>query len=111
MENTPENPNSTPLQSFKVGDDEYFTIVPQKFLNRKAYQTPNPKIITSFMPGNIPDVFVMIGDVVVEGQKLCTLEAMKMKNVIYSPCSGTVKSINVEPGKMVPKNFVLIEIE
>jgi len=111
MENLPEKESKRELQDLRVGDEIYRTTVNAKYTNRKPYQTPNPRIITSFMPGNIQEVFVKQGDKVEAGQRLCTLEAMKMKNVIFSPIQGVVKSINALPGKMVPKNFVLIELE
>jgi biotin carboxyl carrier protein len=63
------------------------------------------------MPGTIQEVFVEPGQEITPETKLCILEAMKMKNVIVSSITGVVKEINAKPGQMVPKNFVLIELE
>jgi biotin carboxyl carrier protein len=78
---------------------------------RKPYQVADPNKITSFMPGNIQEVFVSPGDIVEEGTRLCILEAMKMKNIIVAPHTGTVKSVNVTVGERVPKACVLVELE
>ncbi len=94
-----------------IDDAVYHTRTNRMYDNRKAYQPIDPRKLTSFMPGNIQEVFVVVGEAVAEGDKLCILEAMKMKNVITAPKNGIVKSIHVEVGQMVPKNHVLIELE
>ncbi len=96
---------------FVVDADVYKTTVSKKFALRKPYETPDARKITSFMPGTIREVFVNPGQEVSQNSKLCILEAMKMKNVILSPLNGKIKAINVSTGQMVPKNFVLIELE
>ena len=96
---------------FTVNSDIYKTTLNKKFSQRKAYEPSNPKKITSFMPGTIQEVFVEPGQGITPETKLCILEAMKMKNVIVSSITGVVKEINAKPGQMVPKNFVLIELE
>lgn len=60
------------------------------------------------MPGLVKKVHVSIGDSVVKGQSLVTLEAMKMENIIKSPNGGIVKSIPVQVGKAVEKNEILL---
>lgn len=90
---------------------EYETMLNTMHRQRKPYQANDPNKITSFMPGNIQEVFVVTGDTVEEGTKLCILEAMKMKNVIVAPHPGTVKAVNVKAGERVPKSFVLIELD
>jgi biotin carboxyl carrier protein len=39
------------------------------------------------------------------------LEAMKMKNRIFSPINGKIKTVNVKIGDVVPKNELLVEFE
>ena len=60
------------------------------------------------MPGMVLEVAVKTGDEVKIGDKLLVLEAMKMENILRSPCNGTVKKIIAEKGKAVEKNQVLI---
>ena len=45
--------------------------------------------------------FVELGTAVREGQILCIVEAMKLKNEIEADCAGTVVDILVENGKPV----------
>ncbi|MFN3556768.1 MAG: acetyl-CoA carboxylase biotin carboxyl carrier protein subunit [Bacteroidales bacterium] len=87
------------------------TTTNKMYRQRKPWEPINPAILRSFMPGNIPEIFVKPGDKVKEGDKLLILEAMKMKNVIIAPFDGAVKAINVKLGDTVPKNFALLELE
>jgi biotin carboxyl carrier protein len=63
------------------------------------------------MPGLVLDVLVAVGQTVEMGEKILTLEAMKMENAIKSPTAGTIASIHVSKGQAVDKNFVLIRFE
>ncbi len=67
--------------------------------------------IKSPLPGVILDIYVKEGDKVSIGQKLITLEAMKMENNINADKEGTVKSIKVSKGDSVLEGDTLIEIE
>ena len=63
------------------------------------------------LPGTIITVLVKPGDKVTMGQKLLTMEAMKMENNVLSEKDGTVRVVNVKPGMTVAQNEVLVEIE
>lgn len=63
------------------------------------------------MPGKILEVKVAVGDMVVKGDTLIILEAMKMENVIKAPGDGKVKALKVNKAENVEKNQVLIEFE
>ncbi len=94
-----------------VDDVEYNTLSNKKYRHRKPYTPLNPKVVTAFMPGNIPQVFVKKGQKVKEGSELCVLEAMKMKNVILSPADGVIKRVNVKEGDIVAKHHALVELQ
>ncbi len=66
--------------------------------------------IKSPLPGVILDIYVKEGDKVSIGQKLITLEAMKMENNINADKEGTIKSIKVSKGDSVLEGDTLIEI-
>ena len=57
------------------------------------------------MPGNILDVKVKAGDVLV------ILEAMKMENEIMAPSDGTVASISVAQGAAVDPGTLLCVLQ
>jgi biotin carboxyl carrier protein len=64
--------------------------------------------VTAPMPGLVKKVHVSVGETVIKGQSLVTLEAMKMENIIKSPNEGTIKAIAAEVGKAVEKNEILL---
>lgn len=99
------------LTELVVDDATYKTKLNKMHLTRKPYKPIDPNELKSFMPGNIPEVFVKKGDEVKEGDILLILEAMKMKNHILAPFDGKIKSVNVKVGDIVPKNFVLIQMK
>jgi len=63
------------------------------------------------MPGLIVKVDVAEGDDVQEGQALCTVEAMKMENILRAERKGTVKKINAAAGDSLAVDDVIIEFE
>ncbi len=106
-----ENKKTTDkTQYITVDNVKYKTQLTKKFLSRKEYEEKDPKKITAFIPGTIKKVFVKEGQKVREGDKLLTLEAMKMNNIITSPSDGNIKTINAKAGKTVAKNELLVEL-
>jgi len=55
--------------------------------------------------------YVEVGDIVVAGQTLCILEAMKLMNEIKAEVEGQVRSILVENAQPVEYGQVLFELE
>jgi 3-methylcrotonyl-CoA carboxylase alpha subunit len=66
--------------------------------------------ILSPMPGRIIAVDVAAGDVVTKGQKLVTLEAMKMEHSLTAPFDGTVAELSAASGRQVSEGTVLVRI-
>ncbi len=104
-----ENENN--LASFSLDDREYSTLLTLKFLKRKKYQLKDPSKLTAFIPGLIQKIYVEKGQKVRRGEPLLVLEAMKMKNDVFSPVNGIIKDILVKPGEVVKKNQILIQFE
>lgn len=69
------------------------------------------KILNSPMPGIILSVDVSVGDEVNIGDKLFTLEAMKMENIIKSSVEGIVKTVDVDIQNAVEKGQLLLCFE
>jgi 3-methylcrotonyl-CoA carboxylase alpha subunit len=67
--------------------------------------------ILSPMPGRIIAVEVAAGETVTKGQKLLTLEAMKMEHSLVAPFDGTVAELGAETGGQVSEGAVLARIE
>ena len=67
--------------------------------------------ILSPMPGKIIAVEVCKGESVTKGQKLLTLEAMKMEHTLTAPFDGVVAELNAEAGAQVQVEALLAKIE
>jgi pyruvate carboxylase len=63
------------------------------------------------IPGLITALSVGVGAKVTKGDKLITLEAMKMQTTIYAPCTGTIQEINVKVGDTVESKDLLVLIK
>ncbi|WP_109807243.1 acetyl/propionyl/methylcrotonyl-CoA carboxylase subunit alpha [Sphingosinithalassobacter portus] len=63
------------------------------------------------MPGKVIAVDVATGDNVTAGQKLVTLEAMKMEHSLTAPFDGTIAELNVETGSQVSEGTLLVQVE
>ena len=63
------------------------------------------------MPGMIVKVDVSEGEEVQEGQALCTVEAMKMENILRAEKKCTVSKINVSAGESLSVDDVIMEFE
>ncbi|EEX15337.1 methylcrotonoyl-CoA carboxylase subunit alpha [Citreicella sp. SE45] len=69
------------------------------------------KMLLCPMPGLIVSMNVAEGDEVQEGQALCTVEAMKMENILRAERRGVVAKINAGPGDSLAVDDVIMEFE
>jgi propionyl-CoA carboxylase alpha chain len=69
------------------------------------------KLLLCPMPGLIVKVNVSEGDEVQEGQALCTVEAMKMENILRAEKKAIVTKINAGPGDSLAVDDVIMEFE
>lgn len=107
-----KNPASEPrMESLEIGGALYTTRLTSKFRNRKSWQKPDERRIVAVIPGNIQRIMAKEGDEVPAGTPLLILEAMKMRNEVLSPVDGVVRKIHVSEGEMVPKSYLLIEMD
>jgi 3-methylcrotonyl-CoA carboxylase alpha subunit len=63
------------------------------------------------MPGKVTSVDVAAGERVAKGQRLLTLEAMKMEHAMLAPFDGVVAELKVEPGAQVQVEALLARVE
>jgi len=63
------------------------------------------------MPGKVTAVEVSRGEKVANGQRLLTLEAMKMEHALTAPFDGTVAQLNATPGAQVSEGTLLVKVE
>ncbi len=69
------------------------------------------KLLLCPMPGLVVKVNVAVGDEVQDGQALCTVEAMKMENILRAERKGTVSRINAGPGDSLAVDEIIMEFE
>jgi 3-methylcrotonyl-CoA carboxylase alpha subunit len=63
------------------------------------------------MPGKVTAVEVSQGEKVAKGQRLLTLEAMKMEHALTAPFDGTVAELNAKPGAQVTEGTILVKVD
>jgi 3-methylcrotonyl-CoA carboxylase alpha subunit len=63
------------------------------------------------MPGKVTAVDIKQGDKVAKGERLLTLEAMKMEHALTAPFDGTVAELNAKPGAQVTEGQMLVKVE
>ena len=63
------------------------------------------------MPGLVVRVTAAAGEQVEAGQKLVTLEAMKMETTVYAEQAGRVAEVLVKPGTQVEAGDLLLRLE
>jgi pyruvate carboxylase len=68
----------------------------------------NPKHVGAPMPGLVVTVTVAAGEHVSKGQKLVTLEAMKMETTVHAEAAERVAEVLVKPGAQVEAGDLLL---
>ena len=85
----------------------YFPKLAKEVTERKSEMLK----IKAPIPGKIIQILVKQGDTVEKDQELLILEAMKMRNRIFSPSNGKISKIFVKKEDNVSQDQILIEIE
>jgi biotin carboxyl carrier protein len=99
------------LEFLNINNTLYKTRISSKFKKRINFQPADPKMILSFIPGTILEIYSDVGQIVKKGDLLLILDAMKMQNRLMCHMDGKIKSIAVKKGDRVSKGTVLIELE
>ena len=67
--------------------------------------------LAATLPGRISEVMLQVGQRVVAGDPVLTLEAMKLYHTLTAPLTGLVQSIHVTVGDIVSHGQLLVEFE
>ena len=86
------------------------SLEPKASANIKA-DSSNAKHIGASMPGMISTIAVQAGDNVTKGQKLLSLEAMKMETNLTADRDGKIAQVLVKRGTQVAAGDLLITLE
>jgi pyruvate carboxylase len=107
------HPDGTRLVFFELNGQPREVVVVDRALagNVKAHakaEPGNPRQVGAPMPGVVVTVAVVPGEQVSKGQKLMTLEAMKMETTVYAEVSDRVAEVLVRPGAQVEAGDLLL---
>jgi 3-methylcrotonyl-CoA carboxylase alpha subunit len=95
---------------YLVSEDGNTFVLTEARFDPTANGTAADGAILSPMPGRIIAVDVARGDSVTRGQKLVTLEAMKMEHSLVAPFDGTVAELNAAVGGQTQEGVVLVRL-
>lgn len=100
------------LKNLVIDSDIYKTSIPEG-TGRVQVDTSieNPLELKAVIPGLINEILINVGQEVKSGEVLMILEAMKMRNRVYSKVDGIIEEILVKKGERVKKNQMLIKIK
>lgn len=97
-----------------LGDREFVIQLRDPLEREVAHRSSHqqgPQEIRAPIPGKVVRLAVDRGDVVLPGQPLLVLEAMKMETNITAPVAGKIAKINVAAGENVAAGQVVVEFE
>ncbi len=97
-------------EGFLVDDDGRSFVLRQSRSDGVGHHSAHDGDILSPMPGKIIAVEVALGQAVTKGQKLLTLEAMKMEHSLTAPFDGTVAKLSAVAGAQVQVEALLARI-
>ncbi|MDA0223483.1 MAG: pyruvate carboxylase [Proteobacteria bacterium] len=78
---------------------------------RPKAEASNPDHIGAPMPGAVASVVVSVGQKVMQGDMLLTIEAMKMETGIHADRKAVVKAVHVRAGDQIDAKDLLVELE
>jgi pyruvate carboxylase len=84
--------------------------IPTKAKSRLKADPADPLQVAAPIPGLITSLAVNVGAKVAKGDKLLTLEAMKMQSTIYAPADGAIEAIYAQIGETVESKDMLIKM-
>jgi len=107
----PAEPGLEPLDSLLIAEDGQTWHLTRWRATGSAGGSAGDGAILAPMPGKVIAVDVAAGDTVTKGQKLLTLEAMKMEHGLTAPFDGVVAELNASAGGQVQVDALLVRIE
>jgi biotin carboxyl carrier protein len=93
---------------FEVEDADLHDLRERATAAREAGAHHGPTDVRAIIPGRVVSVAVAVGDEVEAGQRLLSVEAMKMENELRAPRAGTIDRVAVGSGQTVELGDTLI---
>ena len=101
---------------FELNGQPREVAVPDRSLEGNLHKHPkadpdDPNHIPAPMPGKVSNVAVKRGQDVKNGERLLSIEAMKMETAVYCPRDAKVADVLVKPGSIVAAQDLLVTLE
>jgi len=101
---------------FELNGQPREVTVPDRSLEATLHKHPKadpdePDHVAAPMPGKVSNVAVSKGNAVKAGQRLLSIEAMKMETAVYCPRDAKVKDVLVKTGSAVSAGDLLVVLE
>ena len=101
---------------FELNGQPREVVVADRSLEGKLHKQPkadpdDPDHVAAPMPGKVSNVAVKKGQAVKAGERLLSIEAMKMETAVYCPRDAKVVDVLVKPGSVVGARDLLIVLE
>lgn len=101
---------------FELNGQPREVVVNDRALEGNLHKNPkadpdDPNHVPAPMPGKVSTVAVKKGQVVKSGERLLSIEAMKMETAVYSPRDAKVADVLVKPGAVVGARDLLVVLE
>jgi len=103
------HPDGSPNEVLVAEGGQVWRLAPWRAVGSVGADATDGAILSP-MPGRIIAVAVAAGDSVRKGQKLVTLEAMKMEHNLLAPFDGTISELNAREGGQVGAGTVVARI-
>ena len=87
------------------------TLSGDEVVRRRKAEAGNPLHVGAPMPGAVAGVAGVVGEPVSAGQKLLTIEAMKMETTVDAEAAGRVAEVVVKPGTQIEAGDLLLRLE
>ena len=100
-----------PVRYFITEEGTTFAVEPYEPRRSGTTHGAHDGEIEAPMPGKVTAVDVSAGEKVSKGQRLLTLEAMKMEHALSAPFDGIVAELNASPGAQVTEGQLLVKVE
>ena len=71
----------------------------------------DPNHVSAPMPGKVSTVAVKKGELVKAGQRLLSIEAMKMETAVYAPRDAMVAEVLVKAGSIIEARDLLVTLQ
>jgi pyruvate carboxylase len=101
---------------FELNGQPREVVIADRSLEASLHKHPkadpdDPDHVAAPMPGKVSTVAVKKGQTVKAGERLLSIEAMKMETAVYCPRDAKVADVLVKPGSIVAAQDLLITLE